>query len=176
MRYINRYQQSKSISGAAVYHERGIAVYQQPSKPKEESRLDDTVASTRVRESCKSTASKTKAKALLVDLGGVSTVISKAKTSLAQLYITSAVLLYIRSHQNQSESTSGRHSCVDQGGISTTRAVYQQQLKTEAKALLVDTAVSTGAVYQPRSAKQSICGAAVNHQRGYSCILAAIKS
>ena len=28
-RYLNREQQSKSISGAAVYHQRGIAVYQQ---------------------------------------------------------------------------------------------------------------------------------------------------
>ena len=46
MRYINRYQQSKSINGAAVYHERGIAVYQQPSKTKANARLDDAVVST----------------------------------------------------------------------------------------------------------------------------------
>ena len=42
VRYINRNQQSKSISGAAVYHQRGIAVYQQQSKTKAKTRLDDT--------------------------------------------------------------------------------------------------------------------------------------
>ena len=46
MRYINRYQQSKSMTGAAVYHERGIAVHQQPSRTKANARLDDTVVST----------------------------------------------------------------------------------------------------------------------------------
>ena len=30
VRYMNGEQQSKSISGAAIYHQRGIAVYQQP--------------------------------------------------------------------------------------------------------------------------------------------------
>ena len=39
--------------------------------------------------------------------------------------------------------------------MSTAKAVYQQQLKTKTKALLDGTAVSTRAVYQPRSAKQN---------------------
>ena len=47
VRYIDRYQQSKSISGAAVYHQRGIAVYQQQSKTEAKARLDDTAVSTR---------------------------------------------------------------------------------------------------------------------------------
>ena len=46
-RCINREQQSESISGAAVYHQRGIAVYQQQSKTKAKALLDDTAVSTR---------------------------------------------------------------------------------------------------------------------------------
>ena len=83
--------------------------------------------------------------------------------------------------ENQSESTSGRHSRVDLGGISTaisnvksslaqlniTSALYQPRSKREhiwcsgisieirkkTNVLLDDTTVSTRAVYQPRSAK-----------------------
>ena len=44
-RCINRHQQSKSIAGAAVYHQRGVAVYQEQSKTK--AILDDTAVSTR---------------------------------------------------------------------------------------------------------------------------------
>ena len=84
--------------------------------------------------------------------------------------------------KNQSESTSGRHIHVDQGGISRAqqskkhvwrscvppaRQINSDQQsesiselcingnqKIEAKELLDDTAVSTIAVYQPRSARQ----------------------
>ena len=84
------------------------------------------------RDSCISTAIRNESESASdrhsrVDLGGVSTAISKAKASLAPLYITSVVYMYIRGHHCKCESTSGRHSFVDQSGVSTARAVYQQQ-------------------------------------------------
>ena len=45
-RCLNREQQRKSISGAAVYHRRGIAVYQQQSKPQTNALKDDIAVST----------------------------------------------------------------------------------------------------------------------------------
>ena len=54
-------------------------------------------------------------------------------------------------------------------------AVFRQQSKTKAKALLDDTDVSTRPVYQARMAEQSIFGAAAYHQRGIA-ISAASKS
>ena len=68
--------------------------------------------------------------------------------------------------RNKSESISGPHSRVDQGGISTAKAAYQQQSKTKAKALLVDTAASTCAVSQPRTAKQKHLWRSCIPQRG----------
>ena len=98
-RCINRDQQSKSISGAAVYNEGGIVVYKQPSKLKrrhvctEQARRPGRYIT---RESCISTAIKTESERISgrqsrVDLGGVSTAISKAKAFLAQLYTTIVV-------------------------------------------------------------------------------------
>ena len=46
-RCLNREQQCESISGASVYHQRGIAVYQQQSKTQAKALLDDTAGSTR---------------------------------------------------------------------------------------------------------------------------------
>ena len=54
----------------------------------------------------------------------------------------------------------------DKGGISTAKSVYQQQPKTKAKALVVDTAASTWAVSQPRTAKQKHLWRSFIHQRG----------
>ena len=87
-----------------------------------------------------SAANKMKAKALLDDTAmstrAVSTAISKAKTYLAQLY----------NHQRGMSTA-----------ISKAKAYLScipTAIKTTAKALLDDTAVSTSAVYQPRSAKR----------------------
>ena len=77
---------------------------------------------------------------------------------------------------NQSESTSGLYRRVDQGGISTSKAVYQQQSKTKAKALLVVTAVSTWAVSQPRTAKQKHIWRSCISSARYGCISTAIKN
>ena len=46
VRYVNCNQKRESISCAAVYHQRGVAVYQQPSKSKAKALLDDTAIST----------------------------------------------------------------------------------------------------------------------------------
>ena len=62
--------------------------------------------------------------------------------------------MYIHSHQNPSGRTSVRHRRVDQVGISTARAIYQQQSKPNTNASLVETAMATWAVCQPQSAKQ----------------------
>ena len=68
--------------------------------------------------------------------------------------------------RNESESIPGPHSRVDQAGISTAKAVYKQQSKTKTKSLLVDTAASTWAVSQPRTAKQKHPWRSCIHQRG----------
>ena len=115
------------MAGAAEYHQRGVAVYQQQSKSKGTALLDDRAMSTRA----------------------VSTAVSKAKTYLAQvlhhqrgtLAAISKVKAYLSCIStaigNYGESASGRHSRVDQCGIST--------------------AISKA---------KSISGAAVYHQRG----------
>ena len=120
-RCINCNQQSKDISGAAVYHQRGVAVYQQPSKSRSTASLDYTACRPvrninryqHIRRIC----------------------ISPAQCSC----ISTAI-------RNKSESISGRHSRVHQGGISTAKAANQQPPGTKAKALLVDTAASTWAM------------------------------
>ena len=69
-RSINSKQQSKSISGSAVYQQRGITVHQQQSKTQVKALLDDTVVSNGAvyqPRSCISTALETGAKALLMD-------------------------------------------------------------------------------------------------------------
>ena len=75
---------------------------------------------------------------------------------------------------NISESIPGPNSRVDQGGISTAKAVYQQQSKTKAKALLIDTVVSTWAVPQPGTAKQKHLWRSCISPARYSCISTAI--
>ena len=181
---INRDQLSKSISCAAVYHQRGIAVYQQPSKSKAKALLDDTAVSTRavyqqqsakqehIRRSCISPAryscyqhpSEVTGKAFL-DHTAVST---EEVYQPRKLYINSNRKQFWSTQQcrpgrclnreevnqtnfwrscisparyscistaikNTSKSASGRHRHVDQGGISTARAVYQQQSKLNRK-------------------------------------------
>ena len=125
-RCINHNQQSKSISGAAGYHQRGIAVYQQPSEIKAKALLDDTNMSIRA----------------------VSTAISKAKTYLAQVHITSAVY--------QPRSAKRKHIC----------AVYKQQSNIMAKALLDDTAFRPVRCINGEQQSKSISGVPVYHQRG----------
>ena len=66
---INSDQRTERLSGAAIYHQRGVAVYQQPSKSEAKARLDDTAMSTRA----------------------ASTTINKAKTYLAQVCLNSEV-------------------------------------------------------------------------------------
>ena len=66
-RSINCDQRKESLSGAAVYHQRGVAVYQQITKSKAKAFLDDTAMSTWV----------------------VTNTISEAKTCAAQVCITS---------------------------------------------------------------------------------------
>ena len=109
VRYINRDQKRKSISCAAVYQQSGIAVYHYPLKIQDNAFLDDTAVSSRAvfinRESCKSTAiikesECTTCRHSRVDLGGASTANSKTKASVVQLFITSAVQLYINSNRN----------------------------------------------------------------------------
>ena len=98
-RCLNRKLQNKSISGAAVYHQRGIAVYQQQSKFQANALRDGTVMSTgavhQPREfflnSSQNWNESTSGRHSRVALGGVSTTINKVKSSLVQLYITSAV-------------------------------------------------------------------------------------
>ena len=132
-RCINRDQQSKSIFGAAIYHQRGVAVYQQQSKTKANAFLDDTTLSTR------------------------------AVYQPRELYINSNRKLKRKHFWSTQPYRPGRcinrpqqskYICgaavYHQRGI----AVYQQQPKTKAKVLLDDTAVSTWAVYQPPSAEQ----------------------
>ena len=81
---------------------------------------------------------------------GISTTISRAKAHLAQQAMISKAKIQLAppyiSKEQQSESTSGRHSRVDESGISTAIS--------KAKAFQDDTAVSTRAVYQPRSARR----------------------
>ena len=108
-RCINRDKQNKSVSGAAIYRQRGVAGYQQPFKHKAKALVDDTAMSTTT----------------------VSTTISKAKTYLAQVYIASAVYQPRSDTQdghvscissaifNFSECISGRHRRVDQCAVST---------------------------------------------------------
>ena len=110
-------------------HQRGIAVYQQPSKTTANALLDDTAVSTRAvnqpRELYINRNQNLKRKHFWSTQPcrkcGLSTAISKAIAYPAQLYNY-------------------------QRGI----AVYQQQSKTKSKALLDDTAVSTRTVYQPQ--------------------------
>ena len=69
-RSINSEPQGREISGAAVYYQRGIAVYPQQKKTQAKAPIDDTVGSTGVvyqPRSWISTALETKANALLVD-------------------------------------------------------------------------------------------------------------
>ena len=102
--YINGDQQIKSISGAAVYYQRGISTAI--------SRAKAYLVQMHVTSAVElhTTASKWKAKALLDDTvmstRAVSTAISKEKTYLAQLYINrdqqseSISELYINSNRN----------------------------------------------------------------------------
>ena len=46
-RYTNRDQQKKNISGADICHQRGVAVYQQQSKPQANALLENAAVSTR---------------------------------------------------------------------------------------------------------------------------------
>ena len=95
-RCLNREQQSKNISGPAVYHQRGIAVYHQQSKTQAKALLDDTAVSTRAMYQPRSAKQKHLWRSC----------ISPAWYSC----ISTAIKI-------ESESTSGRHSHVDQGGI-----------------------------------------------------------
>ena len=94
-----------------------------------------------------------------MDQSGVSTAISTARTHLVHLFITSAVKVHINSNQNVKRKNfwtmqpcrPGRYiNCM----ISQAKAYLAQLHITRAVYLLDDTAVPTGAVYQPRSAKQ----------------------
>ena len=112
----------------------------------------------------------------------VSTAISKANPSgnchKQSVSISGASVYHKRDQKNQSENTSGRHSRIhrdqrneslygttlyQQPGRSTAigqanaylaQLCINKQSETKAKALLDDTAASTRAVYQPRSAKR----------------------
>ena len=77
--------------------------------------------------------------------------------------------------RNKTETIPGPNIRLDQGGISTAKAVYQQQSKTKAKALLVDTFVSTWAVPQPRTAKRKHLWRGCISPAPYSCISTAIR-
>ena len=184
-RCINRDQQIKSICGTPVYHQRGVAVYHQQSKTKAKALLDDTDVSTRAVYQPR---------------------LAEQSISGAAVYQQRGVAVF----QQQSKWKAKAH--VDQGGINRDQQINSNQklkrkpfwmtqpcrpgqyinrescistaIKTEAKALLVDTAVSTWAVYQPRSAKQNhpwlSCISPARHSyispAPYSCISTAKKN
>ena len=91
--------------------------------------------------------SKTKAKPLLVDKACRPVRYINRYQHIRRNCISPARCRCISTDiRNISESIPGPHSRVDQSGILTAKAVYQQQSKTKAKPLLVDTAASTWAV------------------------------
>ena len=112
------------------------------------------------RESCISTTIKTEAEALLVDTA-VSTWAVYPPRSEKQNHLWRSCISPARyscistalKKKEYSASSSGRHGRVDQGGVSIARAVLSTAIETEAKLLLMDTAVSTWAMYQPQLAK-----------------------
>ena len=124
------------------------------------------------RCNCISTAIKTESESTSgrhshFDLGGVLTASSEAKELLAQVYITSTVYLHVNGHQNRERRhfwttqsfRPGRFFNHDQQITRTSSttvyhqrgiAIYLQQSRPQAKALLGNRVVPTWAVYQPR--------------------------
>ena len=145
----------QSICGAGVYHQRGIAVCQQQLTAKAEALLDETAMSTWAVSPPRTAKQKH---------------LWRRCISPARYSCTSTAT------KTSSKSAPGRHRRVDQDGMSTARAVLSTAMKTEAKALLVDRAVSTWAVYQPQSAKRNHLWRSCISPARYSCISTAIKS
>ena len=141
MQYINRFQKSKSISGAAVCHRRGIAVYPQQSKPQAEALLMDTLVSTvPVYQPLELYISRNQKRR------------RKHRWSTRPCRPGRCI-----NYNRQSKSISGAAVHITSVGTPawyscTSTAVYKT--KAKAKTHPDDTAVSIGAVYQPRSAKQ----------------------
>ena len=120
--------------------------------------------------------SKVKAKALLDGTAVLTWVVSQPRTS-KQEHLRRSCMSQGRyscvspAIETSSRSASGGHRRVARAGISTARAVYQQQSKTKAEAFLGDAAMSTWAVYQTQPTKQkhlwrSCISPAWVHQRG----------
>ena len=86
---INRDQQRKNVSGANVYHQRGI------STPISKAKAYLCCILTAIKRYGERTSERHNR----VDLVGIPTAIIKTKAYSAQLYITSAIYLYINSHQ-----------------------------------------------------------------------------
>ena len=111
-RCINHNQHSEITSGAAVYHQRGIAVYPPPSKIKTKAFLDDTAVSTWAVSQPRTSKQNN---------------LWRSCKSPARYSCISTVI------ENSSKSASGRHRRVDQGGKSTARVVNKQQSKLKRK-------------------------------------------
>ena len=114
------------------------------------------------RESCISTAVKTKAKALLVDTTVSTWAVYQPRSAKRKHFYRSCIsparCSYISTAiKTESESTSGRHSHVDQGGIN-----HDQQSKN----------ISSASVYHHRG-----ISTAISKAKAYlSCISPAIKN
>ena len=94
--YINRDQQSRNMSGADAYQQRGVAVYQQQSKPEAKALLEYAAVSTRAVYQPRS---------------------AKTKAYLAQLYFTSAVYKPRSAELRHiwcSCKSPGQYSCIQQ--------------------------------------------------------------
>ena len=144
-RYTNRDQQSKSVSEMCINSNRKLW----------QKHLDDTAVSTSAVNQPQS-AKQEHIRRSCISPRGIAVYQQPSKIKAKAFFWT----------------TQPR---VDQDGISTAKAVYQQQ-STQAKALLDDTAVSTWAVSQPRTAKQKHLWPSCIPPARYSCISTAIKN
>ena len=158
-----------------MYHQRGIPVYIQQTKALAKAPLDDTAVSTRAvyqpRELYISSNEKKKrthfwstgsARHGRVDLGGVSTSIYKKRFYGAAVYHQRGTAGYLQQSKTKKKKRLWTTQTCHQTGVSIAisranisgAAVYHQRgvaistaSKSNTKAYLDDTAVSTGAVY-----------------------------